>query len=98
MIDHSDTIASRQEGKFPGVGGLDLYYQSWHPGGEVKGILAIVHGLGGHSGLYKTIVEHLLPKEYYLYGFQLTKDEWVEARKDRNGVPPDKNPQVKSRF
>jgi hypothetical protein len=36
--------------------------------------------------------------EYYLYGFQLTKDEWVEARKDRNGVPPDKNPQVKSRF
>ena len=36
--------------------------------------------------------------EYYLYGFQLSKDEWVEARKDRNGVPPDKNPQVKSRF
>ncbi len=36
--------------------------------------------------------------EYYLYGFQYTKDEWVEARRDRNGVPPDKNPQVKSRF
>lgn len=36
--------------------------------------------------------------EYYLYGFQYTRDEWVEARRDRNGVPPDKNPQVKSRF
>jgi hypothetical protein len=36
--------------------------------------------------------------EYYLYGFLYTKDEWIEARKDRNGVPPDKNPQVKSRF
>jgi hypothetical protein len=36
--------------------------------------------------------------EYYLYGFQYSKDEWVEARRDRNGVPPDKNPQVKSRF
>lgn len=39
-----------------------------------------------------------LKPEYYLYGFQYTKDEWVEARRDRNGVPPDKNPQVKSRF
>jgi hypothetical protein len=36
--------------------------------------------------------------EYYLYGIQYTKDEWIEARRDRNGVPPDKNPQVKSRF
>jgi hypothetical protein len=36
--------------------------------------------------------------EYYLYGFQYTKDEWIEARRDRNGVPPDKNPQVQSRF
>jgi alpha-beta hydrolase superfamily lysophospholipase len=93
MIDHSDTIASRQEGKFPGLGGLDLYYQSWHPGGEVKGILAIVHGLGGHSGLYKTIVEHLLPKEYAIYGFDLRGhgrssgqrgyiNTWAEFRND----------------
>ena len=36
--------------------------------------------------------------EYHLYGFQYTKDEWVEARRDRNGVTPDKNPQVTSRF
>ncbi|MCE2719409.1 MAG: lysophospholipase [Dolichospermum sp.] len=71
MIYHSDAIASRQEGKFSGVGGLDLYYQSWHPGGEVRGILAIVHGLGGHSGLYKTIVEYLLPREYAVYALDL---------------------------
>ena len=36
--------------------------------------------------------------EYYLYGFKKTRDEWMELRKDRNGVPPDKNPQVQSRF
>ena len=71
MIYHSDAIASRQEGKFSGVGGLDLYYQSWHPGGEVRGILAIVHGMGGHSGLYKTIVEYLLPREYAVYALDL---------------------------
>jgi hypothetical protein len=36
--------------------------------------------------------------EYYLYGIQRTKDDWIEFRRDRSGVPPDKNPQVQSRF
>lgn len=36
--------------------------------------------------------------EYYLYGIQRTREEWIEFRRDRNGVPPDKNPQVQSRF
>jgi len=36
--------------------------------------------------------------EYYLYGLQKTRDEWMELRRDRSGVPPDKNPQVQSRF
>ena len=36
--------------------------------------------------------------EYWLYGFQKTREEWIELRRDRNGVPPDKNPQVQSRF
>lgn len=36
--------------------------------------------------------------EYHLYGIPYSKDEWIEARRDRNGVPPEKNPQVKSRF
>lgn len=58
-------------GTFKGVGGLDLYYQSWSPGGKIRGILAVVHGLGGHSGLYKNIIEHLLPKQYAVYGLDL---------------------------
>lgn len=36
--------------------------------------------------------------EYYLYGIQYTKDQWIEQKRDRNGVSPDHNPQVKSRF
>lgn len=36
--------------------------------------------------------------EYYIYGRQYSKEEWLEARRDRNGVPPEKNPQVTSRF
>lgn len=36
--------------------------------------------------------------EYYLYGFKKTKDEWQEARRDREGMSPDKSPSVNSRF
>ncbi|MBC5796353.1 lysophospholipase [Sphaerospermopsis sp. LEGE 00249] len=58
-------------GTFKGVGGIDLYYQNWNPGGKIRGILALVHGLGGHSGLYKNIIEHLLPQQYAVYGLDL---------------------------
>lgn len=68
---YSVSVALHREGSFQGVGGLDLYYQNWHPEGKVKAVLAIVHGLGGHSGLYKNIVEHLLPKDYAIYGLDL---------------------------
>ena len=36
--------------------------------------------------------------EYYLYGLRKTKDEWKEAKRDWNGVSPEHNSQVKSRF
>ncbi|MEH1871392.1 alpha/beta hydrolase [Nostoc sp.] len=71
MIDHSDRVVSRKEGRFQGVGGLDLYYQSWHPEGKVRAILAIVHGLGGHSDRYNNIVQHLIPKQYAVYALDL---------------------------
>lgn len=64
MIYHS-------EGIFPGIGNLKLYYQSWFPEGKVKAILAIVHGLGGHSDKYNNIVQHLIPKQYAIYGLDL---------------------------
>jgi alpha-beta hydrolase superfamily lysophospholipase len=71
MIDHSDRILSRREGKFPGVGGIDLYYQSWHPEGKARAILAILHGLGAHSDRYSHVVQHLIPKQYSVYAFDL---------------------------
>ncbi|HBB35919.1 MAG TPA: lysophospholipase [Cyanobacteria bacterium UBA8803] len=60
-----------REGTFKGIGGLDLYYQSWHPEGEVRAIVAIVHGLGGHSGLFANVVKHLIPQRYAVYAFDL---------------------------
>ncbi|NDJ20784.1 alpha/beta fold hydrolase [Nostoc sp. B(2019)] len=71
MLDHSALVASCREGTFKGIGGLDLYYQSWCPEGKVRGVLAVVHGLGGHSGLYSNIVQHLIPLKYAVYALDL---------------------------
>lgn len=86
MIYHS-------ESRFKGVGGLDLYYQNWYPEGKVRGILAVVHGLGAHSDRYRNIVEHLLPKQYAIYGLDMRGhgrssgqrgyiNAWAEFRED----------------
>jgi alpha-beta hydrolase superfamily lysophospholipase len=50
---------------------INLYYQSWCPEGVVKGILAIVHGLGGHSGMYLNMVKQLIPNNFAVYGIDL---------------------------
>ncbi|HLO86953.1 MAG TPA: lysophospholipase [Nostocaceae cyanobacterium] len=82
-----------REGKFQGVEGLELYYQSWTPPGKIRAILVLVHGLGGHSGLYNNIVEHLLPKQYTVYGLDMRGhgrspgqrgyiNSWAEFRDD----------------
>lgn len=82
-----------QEGTFTGVGKLELYYQSWYPEGKVRGILAIVHGLGAHSDRYDNVIQHLIPKQYAVYGFDLRGhgrspgqqgyiNRWSEFRED----------------
>jgi hypothetical protein len=30
--------------------------------------------------------------EYYLFGKQLTREEWDETKRDFNGIPPSKDP------
>ena len=59
------------EGFFQGARGVNLYYQSWSPQSEVRGVLNIVHGLGSHSSSYGNIVEHLIPRGYAIYTFDL---------------------------
>ena len=60
-----------KEGFFQGAKGLNLYYQSWYPQAEIRGVLTIVHGLGSNSSSYGNIVEHLIPKNYAIYAFDL---------------------------
>jgi alpha-beta hydrolase superfamily lysophospholipase len=60
-----------REGTFQGLGGLALYHQSWHPEGDPRGALAIVHGFGEHSSRYPNVVAHLVPGGYAVHGFDL---------------------------
>jgi len=57
-----------QEGFFKGVRGANIYFQSWLPESEPKGVLLIVHGLAEHSGRYMNIVHHFVPLGYAVYG------------------------------
>jgi alpha-beta hydrolase superfamily lysophospholipase len=46
------------DGFFQGVGGLRLYYRSWEQP-RARAALAVVHGLGEHSGRYEALAERL---------------------------------------
>lgn len=59
----------RREGIFRGMDGLELYYQGWRPNGQARAVLAVVHGVGEHSGRYMNIVNRLTGRGYVVYGF-----------------------------
>ncbi len=60
-----------REGSFQGIGGLELFCQSWRGEGRSRAALAIIHGFGEHSGRYMNVVNHLVPQGYAIYGFDL---------------------------
>jgi len=58
-------------GTFEGQGGCSLYYQAWRPGGSPRAALAILHGVGEHSGRYFNLVDCLVPHGFTIIGFDL---------------------------
>jgi alpha-beta hydrolase superfamily lysophospholipase len=62
-----------QSGTFLGAGELELYYQSWHPNPDLplRAIVAIVHGLGAHSGIFDNLVKFLSDRGVVVYGLDL---------------------------
>jgi alpha-beta hydrolase superfamily lysophospholipase len=57
-----------QEGFFKGVREANIYFQSWLPESEPRGVLLVVHGLAEHSGRYMNAVNHFVPLGYAVYG------------------------------
>ncbi len=58
-----------QEGTLSGTAGAELFTQSWQPDGEPRAVLAIVHGIGEHSGRYPNVVDTLVARGLAVYGY-----------------------------
>lgn len=58
-------------GEFEGARGARLFWQGWLPETPPDGLLLVCHGLGEHSGRYRTVVDALLPSGWAVYGFDL---------------------------
>ena len=59
--------ARREEARFEGVGGLEIYWQAWLPAGPPSAIVAIAHGGAEHSGRYAWTAEQLNARGYAVY-------------------------------
>lgn len=59
------------EGRFETSDFMALYYQAWIPSSTPQAIVGIVHGLGSHSGMFSTVIDHLTPHGYGIYGLDL---------------------------
>jgi alpha-beta hydrolase superfamily lysophospholipase len=81
------------EGRFAGYENVQLYYQSWHPEQPSQAVVILVHGLGGHSGVFQNVVDYLIPQGYEIYALDLRGhghspgqrghiNSWVEFRED----------------
>jgi len=81
------------ESSFIGVGGLQLYAQAWLPDTAPRAAIALVHGVGEHSGRYMNVVGPLVDDGYAVYSFdqrghgrspgrRVHIDRWTEYRRD----------------
>ena len=59
-----------REGTFQSSDGLELYYQSWQKD-TARAVLVIVHGHGGHSGIFSRIIAEVSDRNYAVYSFDL---------------------------
>ncbi|MEO5580085.1 MAG: lysophospholipase [Gemmatimonadaceae bacterium] len=61
--------STHEEWKFVSADGLSLYAQSWRPAGQSRALVALVHGIGEHSGRYADLVDHLVADGFEVHGF-----------------------------
>jgi acylglycerol lipase len=59
------------ESQFKVAPQTELYQQWWTPGGEIKGIVAICHGIAEHSGRYDHVARFLCGLGYSVGSFDL---------------------------
>jgi alpha-beta hydrolase superfamily lysophospholipase len=59
------------EETFPGAGGLNIFFRSWRPAAQTRGVVVIVHGFNAHSGYYTWVAEQLVASGLAVYALDL---------------------------
>jgi acylglycerol lipase len=83
----------RPEGRLPGAGGVELFWQGWLPGrfaddtGEPTGVVLISHGIGEHSGRYGGLADTLTPDGWAVYGLDHRGHGRSEGRRVHAAYP-----------
>ncbi len=57
------------ESKFTVANQEQLFVQAWKPQGEAKAVIAVVHGIGEHSGRYAKLAARLTARHYTVCAF-----------------------------
>jgi alpha-beta hydrolase superfamily lysophospholipase len=85
---------THRTGRFPGAGGVQLFYQAWlPPEASHRAVLVNLHGLGDHSGLYPNLASYFPPRRIAVYAYDMRGNgrspgqrghvrEWGEYRGD----------------
>ena len=60
-------MATHEEGRFGGEGGLEIYWQAWLPEGEPRAVIVLAHGASEHGGRYAWTGEELTGRGYAVY-------------------------------
>jgi alpha-beta hydrolase superfamily lysophospholipase len=54
-------------GSLNGAGQVPIFWQSWTPAGDARGVIVIVHGAGEHSGRYEHVAQALTDDGYAVF-------------------------------
>lgn len=61
----------RSDGWLSSSDGVNVYYQCWLPQSSVTAVVAMVHGLGSHSGWFRELAYPLVAHGYGVYALDL---------------------------
>jgi acylglycerol lipase len=60
-------MATHEDGRFKGEGGVEIYWQAWLPSPEPRATIVLAHGASEHSGRYAWTGEEFVKRGYAVY-------------------------------
>jgi len=65
------SVSTATEERFEGLGGLKIFFRSWRPTTQTRGVAVIVPGFNSHSGYYKWVAQQFTEVGLAVYALDL---------------------------